>query len=329
MQRAIWALITSFILALVIGPVIIPMLRRLKLGKEIYDLGPQTHKVKQGTPQMGGVIFFIPAIIFSLAFFCYDKAADITWIPMIAMLGFGLIGFVDDYIKATKKRAEGLTPRQKMLPQIIISVGLSTWAYLSPRIGSGLKVPFTNAVWDLGWFYIPVMTFVLVGTVNSANLMDGLDGLLGGCSAMDLITMAALLLLMLAKTDADPALVNSAIFCGAMAGGILGFLRVNDHPASVFMGDIGAFSIGGAIAGVALVSGTALILPIIGIMMVISSVSDILQIGYFKLTHGKRIFRMAPFHHHLELGGMPETKIISLYRLITAVLCVLMLLWFA
>ena len=329
MGRAIWAALAAFALSLVIGPVIIPWLRRLKLGKEIYELGPQSHKVKQGTPQMGGIIFFVPALIFTLIFINFKLAADITWIPVIAMAGFGMVGFVDDFIKAKKKRAEGLTPRQKMIPQIVISVGLSIWAYLSPRIGSALKIPFTSAVWDLGWLFIPVMTFVLVGTVNSANLMDGLDGLLGGCSAMDFTAMAAVLLFLAAKSDADPALVNCAVFSGAMTGGIFGFLRVNDHPASVFMGDIGAFAIGGALAGVCLVSGTALLLPIIGIMMVISSLSDIIQIGYFKLTHGKRIFRMAPFHHHLELGGMPETKIISLYRLITAAMCLLVLVWFA
>ena len=183
--------------------------------------------------------------------------------------------------------------------------------------------------WDLGWFYIPVMMFILVGTVNSANLLDGLDGLLGGCSLFDFVTMALICVLM---AGADPAnssnLINTAIFAGAMAGGLLGFLRFNACPASVFMGDVGSFFIGGALVGMCLVTRLSLLLPVIAFAMFVSSLSDIIQMAYFKITHGKRIFRMAPLHHHFELGGMPETRVVSMYYIGTVLLCLLALLGF-
>ena len=329
MQRLIWTIVAAFAMAIVLGPIVIPWLKRMHFGKEIYELGPQTHKKKQGTPQMGGIIFAVPAIIASLAFSYGSKRWDFMLMALLCALGFGLIGFADDFIKVKLKRAEGLTPKQKLAPQVLISLGLAFWAYFHPAIGSSLRVPFFNVEWDLGWFYIPVMVFILVGTVNSANLLDGLDGLLGGCSLFDFATMA-LICVALAAADAQQAdnLMNTAIFAGAMVGGLMGFLRYNSHPARVFMGDVGSFFVGGGLMGIMLVTRLSLLLPVIALAMLMSSLSDLIQFAYFRATHGKRFFRMAPLHHHFELGGMPETKIVNMYYIVTVLLCLLALLNF-
>ena len=329
MQRIIWTVLAAFAMAMVLGPIVIPWLKKMKFGKEIYDLGPQSHKKKQGTPQMGGIIFAVPAIIAALAFSYGDARWDFLLIALLSALGFGMIGFVDDFIKIRFHRAEGLTPKQKLAPQIVLAVGLSVWVYLNPKIGPALTVPFFNVEWNLGWFYIPVMVFVLVGTVNSANLLDGLDGLLGGCSLFDFVAMALICVAMAAANPAEADnLLNVAILAGAMVGGLLGFLRFNSHPARVFMGDVGSFFIGGALVGMTLVTRLSLLLPIIALAMVMSSVSDLIQFAYFRATHGKRFFKMAPLHHHFELSGMPETRIVAMYYIVTAILCLVSLLGF-
>ena len=326
MQRLIWTAVVAFAMAIVLGPVVIPWLRKMKFGKEIYALGPQSHQKKQGTPQMGGIMFAVPALVATMLFAYGRTRWHFLLMALVCALGFGLIGFVDDFIKIRLKRSEGLTPRQKLLPQILLSVGLAFWAYFDPDIGSGLTVPFVNVTWNLGWLYIPVIVFVLVGTVNSANLLDGLDGLLGGCGLLDFFTMA-LICVALSFTDPGRAddLMNLGVLAAAMMGGLLGFLRYNAHPARVFMGDVGSFFIGGALAGMALVTRLSLLLPIIALAMVLSSVSDLIQFAYFRATHGKRFFKMAPLHHHFELSGMPETSIVTMYHIATAVLCLIAL----
>ena len=329
MQRLIWTVVAAFAMAMVLGPIVIPWLKKMKFGKEIYDLGPQSHKKKQGTPQMGGIIFVIPALIATLAFSYGDARWDFLLIALVSALGFGLIGFIDDWLKIRRHAAEGLTPKQKLAPQIVLAIGLSVWAYLNPKIGPSLTVPFVNVEWNLGWFYIPVMVFVLVGTVNSANLLDGLDGLLGGCGLFDFVAMALICVAMAAANPAEADnLLNVAIFAGAMAGGLLGFLRYNSHPARVFMGDVGSFFIGGALVGMAMVTRLSLLLPIIALAMFMSSVSDLIQFAYFRATHGKRFFKMAPLHHHFEKCGMPETRIVAMYYIVTVALCLLTLLGF-
>lgn len=328
LQRLIWTILASFVMAIVFGPVVIPWLKRMKFGQTIYDLGPESHKKKQGIPTMGGIIFAVPAVIASVAFAYNDTRWDYMLICLVCALGAGAIGFVDDFIKVKLKRSLGLTPKQKMIPLILVAVGVSVWAYLNPTIGSALKVPFTDWEWDLGWAYIPAMTFIIVGTVNSANLLDGLDGLLGGCALMDFAAMALICVSMAGAAGGSSNLSNTAIFSGAMAGALLGFLRFNSHPARVFMGDVGSFFIGGALMGVMIVTRNALLLPIIALAMMVSALSDIIQIGYFKLTHGKRVFRMAPLHHHFELGGMPETQIVAMYYIVTVILCLTALLGF-
>lgn len=329
MQRLIWTVVAAFAMAMVIGPIVIPWLKKMKFGKEIYELGPQTHKKKQGTPQMGGIIFALPALIAALAFSYGDARWDFLLIALVSALGFGLIGFIDDWLKIRRHAAEGLTPKQKLAPQIVLSIGLALWAYFNPKIGSSLTVPFVNVEWNLGILYIPVMVFVLVGTVNSANLLDGLDGLLGGCGLFDFVAMALICVAMAAANPAEADnLLNVAILGGAMVGGLLGFLRFNSHPARVFMGDVGSFFIGGALVGMTLVTRLSLLLPIIALAMVMSSVSDLIQFAYFRATHGKRFFKMAPLHHHFELSGMPETRIVAMYYIVTAMLCLISLLGF-
>ncbi len=334
MQRVIWATVLAFAVAMVLGPVVIPWLKKMKFGQTIYELGLESHKVKQGTPTMGGVIFAVPMLIVPILFSVADQRWSFLPMALVSTLGFGLVGFVDDYIKVSKKRSLGLTPMQKIVPQVVISLVLAVWAYCTPQIGSALIVPFTDKTWDLGIFYIPVMMFVLVGTVNSANLLDGVDGLLSGCSLIDFAAMA---LVCVALGSANPEnagnMTNMMVFCGAAAGGILGFLRFNTYPANVFMGDVGSFTIGGALVAVAMVTRTALLLPIIALAMLVSSLSDIIQVGYFKYTKkktgaGKRVFRMAPLHHHFEKGGMPETRIVAMYMSITALLCLIALTMF-
>ena len=329
MQRLIWTVVAAFAMAMVLGPIVIPWLKKMKFGKEIYELGPQTHKKKQGTPQMGGIIFALPALVAALAFSYGDARWDFMLIALVSALGFGMIGFVDDFIKIRFHRAEGLTPKQKLAPQILLSVGLAFWAYFNPKIGSSLTVPFVNVEWNLGWFYIPVMVFVLVGTVNSANLLDGLDGLLGGCGLFDFATMALICVAMAAANPAEADnLLNVAILAGALVGGLMGFLRFNSHPARVFMGDVGSFFIGGALVGMTLVTRLSLLLPVIALAMMASSLSDLIQFAYFRATHGKRFFKMAPLHHHFELSGMPETRIVAMYYIVTAALCLVSLLGF-
>ncbi len=329
MQRLIWTVLISFLAAVALGPMIIPWLKRMKFGQTIYDLGPESHKKKQGVPTMGGLIFMIPMIVVPLIMSQGESRWDHLPVAVVATLGFGLIGFVDDFIKVRKKRSLGLTPWQKIVPQLMLSIAFAVWAYTEPSVGSKWIVPFTNLEWDLGIWYIPMMVFVMVATVNSANLLDGLDGLLSGCALIDFITMALILMLLAASgAPGSGNLTNLMIFCGAAAGALLGFLRFNSHPAGVFMGDVGSFAIGGALVAVTTLTRLSLLIPIIALAMVASSLSDIIQVSYFKATHGKRVFKMAPLHHHFELSGMPETRIVSMYMIVTALLSLLALLGF-
>ncbi len=329
MQRLIWTVLISFLAAIALGPVLIPWLKRMKFGQTIYDLGPESHKKKQGVPTMGGIIFLIPMLAVTLIMSDGESRWDYLPVALIATLGFGLIGFVDDFIKVRKKRSLGLTPLQKIVPQLILSIAFSVWAYTEPSIGSKWIVPFTTIEWDLGIWYIPMMVFVMVATVNSSNLLDGLDGLLSGCALIDFITLALILMLMAASGAPQSGnLTNLMLFSGATAGALLGFLRFNSYPAGVFMGDVGSFAIGGALVAVTTLTRLSLLIPIIALAMVMSSLSDIIQIAYFKATHGKRVFKMAPLHHHFELSGMPETRIVSMYMIVTALLCLVALLGF-
>jgi len=332
MQRLIFTVLMSFTLAILAGPFIIPCLKRLRVGQTINPFGPKSHAGKQGTTTMGGLIFIPVCVVCSLIFARYSGAkGGFIWIQLLCMLSFALIGFVDDYIKVVKRRSEGLTPKQKLLPQVLFGLGISLIAYFNPYIGSALTVPFTSYEINLGIVYIPFMTFVIVGVVNSANLLDGLDGLCAGSSMIDFAAFALIALSISAsESGVDPDLYNAALFSGAMCGALLGFLRFNTHPATIIMGDVGSFAIGGALVGTAIVTRLTLILPLIAFAMMISSLSDIAQVLYLRKTKGKRrLLRMAPLHHHFELSGIPETRIVTMYDIMTALLCLIALAGYA
>ena len=327
MSCVIWCALAAFALAVLFGKLVMPWLIKLKFGQTIYDLGPQSHKKKQGTPTMGGVIFAVPAIL-AAVIFSYKNGWEFLSFCVVSTLGFGLIGFVDDFIKVSKHRSLGLTPKQKLVPQIILGIALACWAYFDRNIGPKLIFPYLNVEFTLGIFYIPIMAFIAVGTVNSSNLLDGLDGLLAGCSAYDFAAMAIICAITGIKGGEDANYMSTAVFSAAMAGALMGFLIYNAHPAKVFMGDIGSFFIGGALMGVMMVTRLSLLLPIIAFAMLISTVSDLIQFAYFRATHGKRIFKMAPLHHHFELSGMAETHVTVMYHIGTILLCLLALIGF-
>ena len=327
MQRLIFTVIVAFLFSLVLGPFVIPVLKRLKVGQTINSFGPRSHSSKQGTATMGGVIFAAAAVAAVLIFAAYRGTnAHMLAFCLVTTLLFGAIGFVDDFIKVTRARSEGLTPKQKLIPQIVFAIGISVFAYMNPYIGSALRVPFTDAELPLGVFYIPIMAFVIVGVVNSSNLLDGLDGLCAGNSMIMFATFALICVSLAAKQDGvDKDLFNTALFSGAMCGALLGYLRFSTHPATTFMGDLGSFTIGGALVSVAIVTRLALLLPIVAFTMMLSSVSDLIQIAYMYTHKGRRLFRMTPIHHHFELSGIPETRIVTAYNMLTALLCLVAL----
>lgn len=324
--NALLALLVAFGAAALLGPLLVPVLHRLKFGQNVRDDGPETHLKKQNTPTMGGVIILIATVLATLIFAYKNYSLAIVALLMAVL--FGLVGFLDDFIKIMKKRSLGLRAWQKIAAQFVLALGFSLLMYFHPQIGS--------TVWldrvDLGVFFIPFAMFVIIGTVNSVNLIDGADGLCTSVTAIGSLGFGAMAILFVLSSnttalDTDAALAAAeqlggisgmAVFAFATAGACLGFLIYNAYPAKVFMGDLGAFALGGAVAGMALLMRTSLLLPLVGVMYVASSVSVILQVGSYKLRK-KRIFRMAPLHHHFELGGTPESKIVSVYSVITAV----------
>ena len=314
----IYPLLAAFGIALVAGYAVVPLLRRLKMGQQVRDDGPQTHLKKAGTPTMGGVIFAVATAAATLIF--ARGRFEQVWLALGATLGFGLIGFLDDIIIVVKKRSLGLKAYQKIILQLAGAVGIALIAFYDPNIGSSLRLPFTTVEWELGWGYIPFTAFVVVSMVNGVNLTDGLDGLASSVSGVNAVTFAVIFLGIFG-VSAGAGDANMAVFSAALAGGLIGFLRFNTHPAKVFMGDTGSFALGGAIAVMGIVSRMQILLVLTGIMFLLSAVSVILQVGSYKLRHGKRVFKMAPLHHHFELKGTPETKIVVFYTMITILAC--------
>jgi phospho-N-acetylmuramoyl-pentapeptide-transferase len=300
----------SFAISVALGPVIIPFLRKLKFGQTVREEGPQSHLKKNGTPTMGGVIFLISVIVTSCLYMKnYSQIIPILFVTV----GFGVIGFLDDYIKIVLKRSEGLTPSQKMFGQIVVTGVFAVYMYKFSGISMEMIVPFFKDVTlDLGFLTIPVMFLAIIGTVNGVNFTDGLDGL-----ATSVTVMVAIFFGVVALG------VGSGVWpiACAVIGALVGFLLFNVHPASVFMGDTGSLALGGFVAAIAYMLQMPIFILIVGLIYWIEIFSVIIQVGYFKISHGKRIFRMAPIHHHFELGGWSETKVVAVFTIVTAMLC--------
>jgi phospho-N-acetylmuramoyl-pentapeptide-transferase len=299
-QALFFTAIAAFAIALLLGPISIPLLHRLKFGQSIREEGPKHHQVKAGTPTMGGVMILIAVILTTLKF---AVGSLDTLMLLLATVGFGLIGFCDDFIKIVKKRNLGLTTKQKLLFQCIVTVVLFGLLYWQQG-GAGsfdIHVPFSNWALPVGMFYIVFLLLVLVGTSNAVNLTDGLDGLLSGCAIM---VFAAYAVYSYLHTNYDVAL-----FCASMVGALGGFLAFNRHPAKVFMGDTGSLAIGGALAMVAVLTHSELALVLFGLVFVIEALSVMIQVFSYR-TFGRRVFRMSPIHHHFELSGWSEWEVV-------------------
>ncbi len=306
--------IVSFAISVLLGPVVIPFLRRLKMDQTEREEGVKSHLKKAGTPTMGGVIFLIATTVTCL-FFVGDH-------PQIApvlflMLGFGLIGFLDDYLKVVLHRSDGLLPWQKMLCQIIVTGIFAFYMIRFSEVSLKLLIPFSGGLAvDIGWLAVPLLFIAVIGTVNAVNFTDGLDGL-----ASSVTIMVAVFFTVVAvgrETGLEP------ITC-AVVGSLMGFLVFNVFPAKVFMGDTGSLALGGFVAGAAYMMNMPLFIILVGLIYVAELVSVMLQVTYFKLTHGKRLFKMSPIHHHFELCGWSETRIVAVFSIITAILCLIAL----
>ena len=317
-MRMVLAAVVAFVVSAVVGKFLIPALRALKAGQSIKEIGPNWHKGKEGTPTMGGIMFMVGITAAVLIFGWRDmREGNLTALFILAFaLVYGAIGFIDDYAKVKKHDNTGLTAGPKFLLQLAAAVAFLALLRLTGHLSPNLYIPFFNTYWHLPWLvYLIFAAFVIVGCVNAVNLTDGLDGLAGSVT----LPVAVFFMVLSAWWDKGPA----GIFAGALAGGLLGFLIYNFYPAKVFMGDTGSLFLGGAVCGMAFAMDAPLVLIPVGIIYIAETLSDIIQVGYFKLTHGKRIFRMAPLHHHLELGGWSEVRIVLTFTAITAAFCIL------
>ena len=309
--------VTAFIVCALIGPVLIPYLHKLKFGQSIRECGPASHMKKSGTPTMGGLMM-LAALVLAL---CWGKFTPHVLMALVLTLGHAVIGFIDDYIKVVMKRNLGLTAKQKFLLQFILA-GAYVYFAETHLQNTNLWVPLVNITFDFGWAYYALAFILLVGTTNAVNLTDGLDGLVSFVSVP--VTLAyAFIAYMQGMLDVSG-------FALGLTGACLGFLLFNRHPAQVFMGDTGSLALGGGVAALALLTHTELLLVIIGGVYVAEAMSVIIQVTYFRLTGGKRIFRMSPLHHHYELGGWNEVKVVRVFTFVSFLLSALGLwLWLA
>lgn len=298
----LFTILAAFLIVFLLAPLFIPLLHRLKFGQSIRDDGPKSHQKKSGTPTMGGTIILL-GLSFTVLKFA-NHTLEI-FLLMLVTLGYGLIGFLDDFIKIYYKRNLGLTAKQKLFAQLILAL-IFYYFLIQGGHSTAVMIPGTELGIDFGWLYFPFMIIMIVGASNAVNLTDGLDGLLSGTAAIAFGTYA-----ILAWRFSEPEI---AIFSAAVVGSVLGFLVYNAHPAKVFMGDTGSLALGGAIAAVAILTKTELLLVIIGGVFVIETLSVVLQVISFK-TRGKRIFRMSPIHHHFELSGWSEWKVVVVFWL--------------
>ncbi|MGN0405618.1 MAG: phospho-N-acetylmuramoyl-pentapeptide-transferase [Bariatricus sp.] len=306
----------AFGLSVLTGPVVIPILRRLKMGQTEREEGVKSHLKKAGTPTMGGVIILFAITMTSLIYVReYPKVIPVLFVT----LGFGMIGFLDDYLKVVLKRSDGLMPMQKMALQIVVTAIFAFYIVKVAKVPLTMLVPFTGGkyYWDIGWLAIPVLFFAVIGTVNGVNFTDGLDGL--ASSVTVLVATFFTVVAMGNKSGIEP------ITC-AVVGALLGFLLFNVYPASVFMGDTGSLALGGFVASAAYMLQMPLFIIIVGLIYLVEVLSVMIQVAYFKKTGGKRFFKMAPIHHHFELCGWSETRVVAVFSIITAILCLIALL---
>ena len=323
------ALILTFALTAAISHKLIPVLKSKKMGQKILEIGPRWHKSKEGTPTMGGIAF-IAATVIVAALACIASAlwGDIgSVLPFVYVLLYGvlngLIGVIDDSAKLRKKQNEGLTARQKYLLQLVAAALFLILMSVTGIVDTTLYIPFVGVTWDLGFFYYVIALLLLTGMVNSINLTDGIDGLASGVTLVVGIFFAAVAFFASQAASVAPAL---SLIGATLIGGTLGFLVYNFYPARVFMGDTGSLYLGGMVVGASFLLGNPLIVVVCGIVYICETASVMLQVTYFKLTHGKRLFRMAPIHHHFEQCGWSEVKIVSVFTAVTALACLVA--WF-
>lgn len=321
------ALLVAFIVTVVLAKPVIHWLRKMKFGQKILEIGPKWHMNKQNIPTMGGIMFMVGIGVAVLAGMCYLRATNGGWAQTWALgaagiillglaLAYGLVGMVDDFAKIKKKQNAGLTPMQKLILQIVVAAVFITILRITGDVDTAIWVPFFGVSFTVPWIvYIILATFIIVGADNAVNLTDGIDGLAAG------VTLPVALFF--AFVGMRMQNMGVVLFAGALAGALIAFLIFNFNPAKVFMGDTGSLFLGGAVAGLAFACDMPLILIPVGIIYIWETLSVIIQVAYFKLSHGKRVFKMAPFHHHLEMSGWGEKKIVVVFTLITAALCAL------
>lgn len=304
----------SFMLSVIMGPVIIPVLRKLKMGQTEREDGVKSHLKKAGTPTMGGVIILLAVVITSVFYIKdYPKIIPILFVT----LGFGLIGFLDDYLKVVMRRSDGLYPKQKMALQIVVTGVFAFYLIRFTDISLAMLIPFSGGkYWNIGWAAVALMFVAVIGTVNGVNFTDGLDGL--ASSVTVLVATFFTVVAIGTKSGIEP------ITC-AVVGALLGFLLFNVYPASVFMGDTGSLALGGFVASTAYMLQMPIFIIIVGMIYMIEVLSVIIQVAYFKKTKGKRFFKMAPIHHHFELCGWSETRVVAVFSIVTAILCLIAL----
>ncbi len=309
-QDLVISILLGFAIVAAIMPFAIPELHKLKFGQEVRDDGPQSHLKKQGTPTMGGIVFIV-AIVVVCAIFSgrYPKIVPV----LLLTVGFGIVGYIDDFLKVVKHQSEGFNPKQKFACQFVFTLIFGIYLYMSPEYDNLMRIPFTEIYLDLGWFYVPALLFIVLGTDNGANFTDGIDGLASSVTAV-IALFIAFVSMYLGNGELTP-------IAGAVFGSLLGFLVYNCHPAKIFMGDTGSLALGGFVAASAFVLEIPLYIPIFALIYLVEVLSVIIQVTYFKATHGKRVFRMAPIHHHYELGGWSETKVVTVFTIVTILLC--------
>lgn len=314
-----------FAFASAISPFVIMFLRKLKFGQSIL-VYVENHKSKAGTPTMGGIIFILSTLLGYLIFF--RKNNILATVSFLSFIFFGMVGFLDDFIKIRFKQNEGLKPYQKIIGQFAIAVIIAIYVYKSALVGSEVIIPFTDKTINLSFWIIPFVVFVYLAIVNSVNLIDGLDGLCSSISSILLVTISIILYLIWSGKDGVYAseISNLNTLSLGLVGGVLGFLLFNSHKATCFMGDAGSLALGGYIASVFVLTKQYLLFLIIGTPFVLTALSVVLQVGYYKLTH-KRIFKMSPLHHHFELM-YGETKVVAWYRLLTICVCILTIIFY-